>query len=416
MRIGTRTILLLAAALLAWPASVQASPLAPGRVRECTCAASRPSPGPWTARDRRVQVDTPPARPGAVRGEPDPCAPAPVRAVPGSETPPGGGRPVDPCTGRPVPGSGQPPAGGAQAQPGAPEAGASPGATPPGTETGVVVPTGPPTDVTSPALPAPGEAAPPLRATAPDPARAEHNRGQLRLQALALRDAIRPGPAGSISVPTGFGVEWGEIFVGAAYQARTRYTDDPDAGLVIGTGIGSRHLLALEAAATSYSTVRGGGPGETGGLSFKLHRSLPGDAGVAVGYENPWTWGGSDADPTLYAVASKVVRRTRRPDAWLDAGVLTLGVGNGRFRSEEADLDRLQTLNVFGAVGVRVTELVSVAADWTGQDVNAGFSITPFRRVPLVITPAFADVLGNTGDGARFILSVGYGVGFRSLF
>jgi hypothetical protein len=274
-----------------------------------------------------------------------------------------------------------------------------------------MVPTGPPTDVTSPALPAP-----PVRATAPDPARAEHNRGLLRLQTLALRDAIRPGPAGSISVPTGFGVEWGEIFVGAAYQARTRYTSDPDAGLVIGTGIGSRHLLALEVALTSYSTVRDGGPGETGGLSFKLHRSLPNDAGIAAGYENARTWGGSDADPTLFVVASKVVRRTRRPNAWLDAGVLTLGVGNGRFRSEDADMAGRETLNVFGAVGVRVTELVSVAADWTGQDVNAGFSITPFRRVPLVITPAFADILGTAGDGARFILSVGYGVGFRSLF
>ncbi len=414
MRISTRTILLLAAALVAWPASVQASPLAPGPVRECTCAAPRPSQGSWTGRDRYAQVDTPPARPGA----PDPCAPPPVRSAPGPETPPSGARPVDPCTGRPAPGTGQPPASGAPtAQPGAPEAGASPGTPPSGTETGVMVPTGPPTDVTSPALPAPGdEAAPPVRATAPDPAKAEHNRGVLRLQALALRDAIRPGPAGSISVPTGFGVEFGEIFVGAAYQARTRYTSDPDAGVVIGTGIGSRRLLALEAAVTSYSTVRDGGPGETGGLSFKLHRSLPGDGGIAAGYENAVTWGGSDADPTLFAVASKVMRRTRRPNAWLDAGVLTLGVGNGRFRSEEADVDGRETLNVFGAVGVRVTELVSIAADWTGQDVNAGFSITPFRRVPLVITPAAADILGTAGDGARFIVSVGYGVGFRSLF
>lgn len=395
MRIGTRTILLLAASLVAWPASAQGSRLAPALVRECACAALRPSPGSWTGRDRHAQVDTPPARPGAVRGAPDPCVPPAVRPAPGADTLSGGGRPADPCTGRPAPGSGQPP----------------------GTQTGVMVPTGPPTDVTSPALPAPsGEAAPPVRATAPDPAKADQNRGLLGLQALALRDVVRPGPAGSISVPTGFGVEWGEVFVGAAYQARTRYTDEPDAGLVIGTGVGSRHLLALEAAVTSYSTVRGGGPGETGGVSFKVHRSLSSDAGIAAGYENVLTWGGSDADPTLFVVASKVARRTRRAGAWLDAGVFTLGVGNGRFRTEQADLDSIQTLNVFGAVGVRVTELVSVAGDWTGQDVNAGFSITPFRRFPLVITPALADILGTAGDGARFILSVGYGVGFRSLF
>jgi hypothetical protein len=281
-----------------------------------------------------------------------------------------------------------------------------------------MAPTGPPTDVTSPALPAPpaDDAAPPNRTSAPDPAAAARNRELLGLQTLALRDVVRPGPAGSISVPTGFGVETGELFFGAAYQARTRYTNDADAGLVIGTGIGSRRVLALEAALTSYSTVRGGGPGETGGVSFKLHRSLPGDGGIAAGYENAFTWGGSDADPTLYAVGSKVVRRTRVAGAWMDAVVLTLGVGNGRFRSEDADLAGRETINVFGAVGVRVAEGVSVAADWTGQDVNAGFSITPIRRVPLVITPALADILGTAGDGTRFILSVGYGVGFRSLF
>ena len=74
--------------------------------------------------------------------------------------------------------------------------------------------------------------------------------------------------------------------------------------------------------------------------------------------------------------------------------------------------DVLALANVFGSVGLRVVEPVSVIADWTGQDLTLGTSIAPFRNFPLVITPAVADVTGNAGDGARFILGVGFGYSF----
>ncbi len=57
-----------------------------------------------------------------------------------------------------------------------------------------------------------------------------------------------------------------------------------------------------------------------------------------------------------------------------------------------------------------MAEPLSVVADWTGQDLNAGISATPVPRVPLVVTAGAADITGSAGDGARFILSVGYGV------
>ena len=245
---------------------------------------------------------------------------------------------------------------------------------------------------------------------------AARNRGLLRLSPLALRDVVRPGPAGSVSVPTAFGVETGEFFVGAAYQGRTRYTEEDDASLVFGIGVGSRRVVALEAALTSFSTIRGDGPGADGGLSLKLHRALPHQAGIAVGWENGVQWGQTDADETLYAVATRIVRIRPDPTTPFSTAVVTLGVGSGRFRSEDAVADGRGTVGVFGAVGVRVTEPVSAVADWTGQDLNVALSITPIRRVPLVITPGVADLTGTAGDGARFILSVGYGMGFRLPF
>jgi hypothetical protein len=221
-------------------------------------------------------------------------------------------------------------------------------------------------------------------------------------------------PAASISSPTAFGSQQGEGFVGGAFQARTRFTHQSDGALVIGAGLGDRQrYVGLEVAATTYSTLRGGGPVQTGGISFKLHRAFGEQWGAAVGYENALAWGGSDAGRSPYAVVTRIFRL--KPDATqpLSGVAASLGVGGGRFRSESDVVADRKTANVFGALGIQVLEPVSVTADWNGQDLFAGVSIAPVRRVPLVITTGLADITGSAGDGARFIVSAA--LGFRYL-
>jgi hypothetical protein len=248
-----------------------------------------------------------------------------------------------------------------------------------------------------------------------DPATAARNREALRLGTGAVRGQVRLGPAASVSVPTAFGVDAGELFLGAAYQGRTRYTEEDDAAAVAGLGIGTRRIVALEIALTSYSTLRGA-PLETGGLSFKLHRALPGNTSVAVGWENAILWGNSDDRGSVYAAGTRIVPLRADATRPFSVGVFTLGVGSGRFRFEDDDADDKETVNVFGAVGLRITDPLSVVADWTGQDLNLAASITPIRRVPLVVTAGVADLTGSAGDGARFILSLGYGLSIRQPF
>jgi hypothetical protein len=244
---------------------------------------------------------------------------------------------------------------------------------------------------------------------------ARRMRRSLRLGRDAVLTGVRLGPAASVSVPTGFGVDAGELFVGVAYQGRTRYTEEDDAAFVAGLGLGRREALAVELAVTSYSTVRGT-PFETGGLSVRVHRSLSPATSVGVGWENALLWGGSDDEGSLYAAASRTVSLRPDPSRRFSTAVFTLGVGNGRFRFEDDDAEGNQTVNVFAAAGVRVSEPLSLVADWTGQDLNLAASITPIRRVPLVLTTGVADVTGLAGDGARFILSLGYGLSIRQPF
>jgi hypothetical protein len=248
-----------------------------------------------------------------------------------------------------------------------------------------------------------------------DPRAARRNRDALRLGLGELGDRKRLGPAASVSVPTAFGVDAGEVFFGVAYQGRTRYTDQDDAGAVVGFGIGTRRVVALEAALTTYSTLRSY-PFETGGLSFKLHRALPAQTSLAIGYENAVLWGGSDDDGSLYAVATKLVNLREDAEAPFSTAVFTLGLGNGRFRFEDDDAEGNETVNLFAALGARVSPQVSLVADWTGQDLNAAASLTPLRHIPVVVTIGLADLTGTAGDGARFILSLGYGLAFRQPF
>lgn len=339
---------------------------------------------------------------------------------------------IDPCTGKPYPPAPMAAGGGPASVPGATPSAANPPAG--------IVPAGPAVSGgglpgTAPVASTPGlisvppsdGAAPGVSATAiaprvctgtghaANPEAARRTRQALRLGRGAGRDQARLGPAASVSVPTAYGVDAGELFVGAAYQGRTRYTEEADAAVVAGLGLGTRRVLAMEVALTSYSTIRGA-PLETGGISVRLHRALSTNTSVAAGWENAVRWGGTDDDGSLYVVGTRMVALRSDPARRFGLAVLTLGVGNGRFRFEDDDRDGNETVNVFGAVGVRVTEPLSLMADWTGQDLNLAASIIPIRRLPLVVTTGVADLTGLAGDGARFILSVGYGLSFRQPF
>jgi len=186
---------------------------------------------------------------------------------------------------------------------------------------------------------------------------------------------------------------------------------------VAGVGLGdARRTVGLELAATSYSIGRRHAPGAVGSVSFKVHRILPGAVGLAVGVENVVNWGDSDAGRSVYGAASRVFRINQDPRMRLGAFALTVGAGNGRFRSERDVNTDQGTITPFGSVAFFIAQPVTVIADWTGQDLVVGTSFVPLRKVPLVFTPGIADLTHRAGDGARFVMGVGYGLRFRGPF
>jgi hypothetical protein len=237
----------------------------------------------------------------------------------------------------------------------------------------------------------------------------------VRLQVLA---ASRPGS--SISTFTAFGADWRDVYAAAVYQRRTRFPSrrrdvlKADGAVAFGIGLGdARRLVGLEITAALYDLLpEEGDRYREYSVSFKLHRRLSDDLALAAGVENLLADGENDGGTSAYGVVTKVFRLRDTPNRPFSRLTTSLGVGNGRFRSEDRIYREEDGANVFGSVGLLVARPLAVVGDWTGQDLNLGLSIAPLRHVPLIITPALADVTGRAGDGTRFILGVGLGYSF----
>jgi len=214
-------------------------------------------------------------------------------------------------------------------------------------------------------------------------------------------------PSGSISTPSGFGANFGQIFGGFGFQSRTRFTNQADGGLALGVGLGEPQKIVGLDVTLAILSLFGDNAGR-GSFSFKIHRSLPEGFAVALGFENAIRWGETDAGSSIYGVVSKFFQFTETTEEPFSQLTLSLGVGGGRFRSEGAIEDGVNSLGVFASAGLRIVEPVSAIVEWSGQDLNAGISLIPFPKVPLTINLAGADLTGNAGDGARFVMSIGY--------
>jgi hypothetical protein len=226
------------------------------------------------------------------------------------------------------------------------------------------------------------------------------------------RQALRGQPGSSSGSSGAFGAEWGDLFFGAGYQARARYSAYDDGSVSAGFGLGNpTEYVGLEVAFSSASTFRQGF-GRNGSTSLKLHRILPHFYGVAVGFENVANWGRTDGGSSVYGVVSHNFQFRDDATAFLGSLAWNLGVGNNRYLREQQLINGESGVNVFASGGLRIHQQASLVLDWTGQDLSTVISFVPIRRSPLVISAGFADVTHTAGDGPRFI--VGAGMGFKA--
>ena len=245
---------------------------------------------------------------------------------------------------------------------------------------------------------------------------------------LQVREIPEPSkassaPSSSLGVPTGFGAQWGNAWIGGAYGSSRLFDPSSDGSVGLGMGFGdARNLVGLEVFTGLFNlsggdNTDGSSSGSAGAVGFKLHRLLDnrGYFSAGLGMTNVIRWGTDDAYGGDYDTYFGVV--TGRFD--LQEGqenplplIVSAGLGSGAFRSKGALDASEQNVNVFGSVALRVIPQVSLISTWTGSQLNLGTSLAPFHDFPLVLNLGAGDVTGAYPQGTRFIMSLGYGIKF----
>lgn len=240
---------------------------------------------------------------------------------------------------------------------------------------------------------------------------------------------VKPGTA--TATPTAFGAGWGQIYGALSFQPVSRYAtvaesdwqkgEWSDGTISIGAGLGNpNRWVGLDVTLNIFDTRSRlfGGSDQFGmmrTLSLKLHRALPHESAVAVGYENAWRNSPEEdqGGNSIYGVVTKTFTIRARHDGLFSRATVSVGLGNDRFLPESRYQRQAQGINVFGSVGVRLYSFMNIVADWTGQDLNVGVSVTPVPHVPLVLTPALVDMTGRAGDQVRFSIGAAMTYDFR---
>jgi S-layer homology domain len=239
----------------------------------------------------------------------------------------------------------------------------------------------------------------------------------------AVQQASAPAPVnapvGGITTPSGFGANWGDVFIAGGYQdkipADGRGTNGSldSTGIGVGLGLGdARNAVGLEA---SYSTTGNYNTklGDRSNVNFKLHKLLGDNVSAAVGWENAISSGyktPNDPGSTVYGVVTGVM-----PVGDTSNFTASVGVGNGRFRNFGDIRNDNSNANVFGSLGFRATENFALAADYNGRNISIGLPIT-FKlgdNIGLQVTPSLLDIAGDAGSPqSRFGLGGGIGIRF----
>lgn len=221
-------------------------------------------------------------------------------------------------------------------------------------------------------------------------------------------------PGLTIANPYGFGSDRG-FYSGLSYQVDTRGgldgTNDGDATWGFGLGLGNaQKAIGAELSYTLASFGQNGRDFGSGGFNLKLHRKIADGWGVAAGWNSFLSIGDdNDLNDSLYLATTKIFRTRENVNSAFSRVGVTVGVGNGQFRSEDSIANGDENINVFGSLAFRVARPVSFVTEWTGQDLGMGLSVSPFRTIPMTLNLGVRDIAG-AGDGARFVFGVGTGI------
>lgn len=232
---------------------------------------------------------------------------------------------------------------------------------------------------------------------------------------VAIKESPQPWPlawpGSSALAPTAYGGTRGVVGFGFGFQPRVRYRNgrsDGSFGVVVPVGDPQKSIgIDLIGNLTNLDDFV-----DRGTFDVFVHKQF-GDSAVAFGTERLAAWGDSDSDRTYFVVGSHLLKLKESNLDPFSRLVVSLGFGDGRFR-READVFRdKKTIGVFGSASINLAQNLNLFTEWTGQDLDVGFSFAPITSIPLVINASAVDLTGSAGDGVRAVFGIGYVLRFH---
>lgn len=223
-------------------------------------------------------------------------------------------------------------------------------------------------------------------------------------------------PAISVSTPTGFGAEGLNLYAGLGGIDRVRYNDYSDGTLSFGISGGDPvDYLSASASVSFFDIFNDEELGKTGGVSINIARQLYKSLSLSLGVQNIVLFGTSEDFQleSYYLALSDVFALPG--EIWFTHFTVSVGVGNGSFNKEEIandilieEKDNWENFGFFGGVSIAAHKTTNIIANYTGQNLDAGLSVVPFKKLELTVTGSLIDILEESGDGIRYGLSVSY--------
>jgi hypothetical protein len=217
-------------------------------------------------------------------------------------------------------------------------------------------------------------------------------------------------PALTFGIPSAFGANWGDFFIGASgATAGKARAGEVDGSISTGFGIGDSDKLIGMTFSYNLGSIKNFG--SNGTFDLQGHRNIYHDGITSVAIAAGWSafaqYGNEGVTPSS-AWGTVTTYSLLQPDNPVNKLplLLSLGVGGGYYRQDPA------STGVFGGIGLQVAPQLGVGLQWSGVGLNLGLSFVPVPTIPLTIVATGADLTNNSPGGTVFVLSVNYGFNF----
>lgn len=216
-----------------------------------------------------------------------------------------------------------------------------------------------------------------------------------------LLECPLPTPAVGFSIPDGYQKGYlGMLSMGSTLQSRTRLSGDffdPDGNISAGLGLGDPiNAVGAELRVNIYGLQDNRGAGNNfgeGTFDIHLSRMLTDDIWLGGGVYDLTGWKREEPNQLYsgYFTATKVFNL--RDSGAFHKIFLTVGAGNGRFRtSDDFDVTEENGIGFIGGLTMAFSRRTNLIVEWKGYNVVSGLAFIPFKRLPAQVIIGMNDV------------------------